>query len=354
MAQPIEKFQCKGCQTRPPTLRIETSQSMSSVIKELKENLRSPPTIVEPPTQTSTDGAPKRVVSPTPSDASNASNAFYVCHECDGIKLVGYKPSRRGNHDPQLFTYPEEEEEEVTPDYYHFSRKHPSEVQNLNSSQNLSLATNPKLSPSQNLSLAINPKLSPNRPQPPTNLPIQPSGTTSPTTKLPLAKDPRSYPSPKSPAQLNPLIQHPKNIRTPPPLPPGNFKNTGAESNSRHSSPSIPSPPLLPPLDFNTAGSKAQDRRNFSPSIHKPTAFSPVQPKTPSMINRSPVDRSPGKYPPIGDIFPPPPSTLPTHDAPSREKGRDRVSFVDPGNEPESNNSSSSNQKRNSKLETLF
>ncbi|CAB4023624.1 Hypothetical predicted protein [Paramuricea clavata] len=326
MARPIEKFQCKGCQTRPPTPRIETSQSMSPVIKELKENLRSPPTIVEPPTKTSTDGAPKRVVSPTPSDASNASNAFYVCNECDGIKLVGYKPSRRSNHDPQLFTYPEEEE----PDYYHFSRKHPSEVQQ---------------------SLATNPKLSPNRPQPPTNLPIQPSGTPSPTTKLPLAKDPRSYPSPKSPAQLDPLIQHPKNIPTPPPLPPINFKNTGAESNSRHSSPSIPSPPLLPPLDFNTAGSKAQDRRNFSPSIHKPTAFSPVQPKTTSKINRSPVDRSPGKYPPIGDIFPPPPSTLPTH-APSRDKGR--VSFVDPGNEPESSNSSSSNQKRNSKLETLF
>lgn len=338
MAQPIEKFQCKGCQTRLPTPTVETDRS-TSPIKEVQPNLRSPPSIapptIEPPTQTSTDGAPKRTVSPTPSEVSNASNAFYVCHEGDGIKLVGYKPRRQGKHDPQLCTH--HEEEELPPEHYHFSRKHPSEVQDPNASLNLPLPTNPKLSP--------------NNPHSPANLSTRHSKSPSPNS-LPLAKDPRSFPSPMSPSQLNPLIQHPKNIPTPPPLPPIGLTNTG-QSGSRHSSPNIPSPPLLPPLNFHNANSRVNDRRTLSPSIHKPTAFSPVRPKSPTKVNKSPTDRSPGKYPPVGDIFPPPPSTLSTH-GPGREKGR--VSFVDPGNEPASNNSnsSSSNQKRNSKLETLF
>ena len=319
MAQPIEKFQCRGCQTRLPTPSIDTSQSNSPIINE-HENLRSPPIIEEPKQKTSTDGVPKKPVSPTPSDASNASNAFYVCHEGDGIKLVGYKPRRHGNHDPRLCTH--HEEEELPPEHYHFSRKHPSEVEDPNSSHTLPL-------------------------QPPTSLPIHHSNTHSPSNPH-LAKDPSSYRSPMSPSQLNPLLQHPQNIPTPPPLPPTSFKNTNRRS-SRHSSPSIPSPPLLPPVDFHIAGSTAHERRNLSPSIHKPTAFSPVQPKNPLRMNRSPMERSPGKYPPVGDIFPPPPSTLSTN-PPGREKGR--VSFMDPENESASN--SSSNPKRNSKLETLF
>ena len=322
MAQPIEKFQCKGCQTRlpTPTPTIEAIQS-SPPVTEQDQNLRSPPMIVEAPTQTSTDGIPKRVSSPTPSNASDASNAFYVCHEGDGIKLVGYKPRRHGNHAHQLCTH--HEEEELPPEHYHFSRKHPSEVNDPNSSLSLPLATNQ-------------------------HLPAQSSGTPSPSS-LPLAKDHRLYRGAMSPSQLSPLVQYPKNIPTPPPLPPTNFKNTG-QPNSRLSSPNIPSPPLLPPLDFHSSLSEANDRINLSPSIHKPTAFSPVQQKSPSKINRSPIDRSPGKYPAVGDIFPPPPSTLSTQTH-SREKGR--VSFsVDPENEPASDNSS--NQKRKSKLETLF
>ena len=328
MAKPIEKFQCKGCQTRSPTPIIETVQS-SPPDREQEQNPRSPPTIVETPTQTSTDGIPRRVSSPTPSNASDASNAFYVCHEGDEIKLVGYKPRRHGKHHHQLCTH--HEEEELPPEHYHFSRKHPSEVNDPNSSRNLPPATDPNLSPSGS--------------QPPTNLPIQSSRTSSPSNP-PLAKDHRSYHGTMSPSQLNPLMQYPKNIPTPPPLPPTNFKNTG-QPNSRHSSPNIPSPPLLPPLDFHASG--PDDRTNLSPSIHKPTAFSPVQQKSPSKINRSPIDRSPGKYPAVGDIFPPPPSTLSTQ-APSREKGR--VSFVDPESEPATDNPS--NQKRRSKLETLF
>ena len=333
MAQPIEKFQCKGCQTRLPTPIIETDRSTSPT-KGIQPNLRSPPSIAPPtielPTQTSTDGAQKRVVSPTPSEVSNASNAFYVCHEGDGIKLVGYKPRRQEKHDPQLCTH--HEEEELPPEHYHFSRKHPNEVEDPNASLNLPLATNSKLSP--------------NTPNP---LTTRHSRSPSPNS-LPLAKDPRSYPSPMSPSQLNPQIQHPKNIPTPPPLPPTDVMKTG-QPRSRFSSPNIPSPPLLPPLNFHNADSRVHDRRNLSPSIHKPTAFSPVRPKSPTKVNKSPIERSPGKYPPVGDIFPPPPSTLSTH-SPGREKGR--VSFVDPGNQSALNYSPSSNQKRNSKLETLF
>ncbi|XP_028402699.1 uncharacterized protein LOC114525519 isoform X1 [Dendronephthya gigantea] len=329
MAQPVEKFQCKGCQTRVPTPNKGTDHPDVSCNE--KSDLRSPPDIaVEPPTCGSEDPVPRPPLSPTLSVASNTSNAFYVCHEGDGIKLVGYKPRRHAKHGHQLCTH--DEEEELPPEHYHFSRKHPNEVEDPNSSMSLPHSPNHHLSP--------------NRPHPPTDLPVKhrSSGSNTPSpSNLPLAKDPKSYRSPMSPSQSNPFIQHPQNIPTPPPLPPTNFK----QSNSRHSSPSIPSPPLLPPLDFHSAASRTNERRNLSPIIHKPTAFSPVQPK--NQINRSPVDRSPGKYPPVGDIFPPPPSTLPSH---SKEKGR--VSFVDPGNKPVPNPSSSSGQKRNSKLETLF
>lgn len=332
MAQPIEKFQCKGCQTRIPTPNKETSHS--ETFRKEEPDLRSPPIIVEPPRGTD-DPVPRPPLSPTLSVASNTSNAYYVCHEGDGIKLVGYKPRRHAKHGPHLCTH--HEEEEFSPEHYHFSRKHPNEVEDPNSSIKSPLSPNHHLSP--------------NRPYPPTDLPVKyrsRAPNTPPPSNLPLSKDPKSYPM--SPSQSNPIIQHPKKIPTPPPLPPTNFKRT-EQSNSRHSSPDIPSPPLLPPLDFHSAASRTNERRNLSPIIHKPTAFSPVQAKNQAKINRSPVDRSPGKYPPVGDIFPPPPSTFSSH-ASGKEKGR--VSFVDSGNESVPNISSGSSQKRNSKLETLF
>ena len=270
-AKPIEKFKCKGCQTKPPTPTQASRQPQSPTEAKRPIDLRSPPTVIRAPMQQRApdepDAKPNRGVSPTPSDASNASNAFYVCQEADGIKLVGYKPRRRGLNEPHLCTHHEEEEGQM--DHYHFSRKHPSEVENSKNVNHGSITHDSRASPS------------------------------SPT---------------------------------PPPLPSlVSGEEDPSQTNDLHNS---------MPVRFS-------EHARVSPSIPKPFPLSPADAQSPT-ADKGMRARSPGKYPLIGDIFPPLPSAVPreTH---SRDKGK--LSFQDRNTE---SSTTTSRSKRNSKLDTLI